>query len=412
MTAGDAAAALRTPLWPFAGARLPLREVGAEALGNLRAQGQRSILALLGILIGTASIVAMLTVGRMAQEQTLKMFRHLGADMVQIHAMPAGDALAGRLDRRVVDRLPSTDPAVIAATPLISDRDDVSLGAHTVNAALAWVTPDYTRMVHVDLSAGRFIAPIDAASAVAVVGSDLAAKLSSPGAPLAPGARIGFKGYLYTVIGVLGPAAHTALDPFELNDAVILPLEGATRSFTSAEPQTLLMRLKPEADPKAVGARVAALLANPTSTLQVVSARELISGMNAQAAIHSRLLIAVGAISLLVGGIGVMNVMLMGVIERRREIGLRSAMGATPGDIALMFLAEATVLALVGGVAGLGFGLLAALITARSTGWSFVLEPWAAPLGPGVAALVGVGFGLWPAMKAARLQPIDALRAD
>lgn len=405
-------APLRASVWPFAGARLPLREAGAEALANLRAQGQRSVLALLGILIGTASIVAMLTIGRMAQDQTLKMFRHLGADMVQIHAMPAGDAEAGRLDRTLIEHLPDTDPAVISATPLISDRDDVSAGARTGDAAIAWVTPDLTRLVHLSVAAGRFITPVDSHSPVAVVGSDLAAKLSAPGAPIAPGAQIGFKGYLYTVIGLLAPAPHTALDPFEVNAAVIVPLDGATRAFTTADPQTVLIHLKPDADPKAVGTRIAARLANPSSTLQVLSARELIKGMNAQAAIHAQLLTAVGAISLLVGGIGVMNVMLMGVIERRREIGLRAAMGAAPGDIALMFLVEAAVLALVGGVAGLGCGLLAALITARSTHWSFVLVPWVLPLGPCVAALVGIAFGLWPALKAARLEPIEALRAE
>ncbi|MEO7026564.1 MAG: ABC transporter permease [Caulobacteraceae bacterium] len=402
----------RIVAWPFAGVHLPLAEAVAEALGNLRAQGQRSILALLGILIGTASIVAMLTIGRMAEEQTLKMFRHLGVDMLQIHAMPAGNAPAGRLDRARIEGLPTSDPTVLAATAMIVDRDDVQAGGKTAETPIAAVTPTFARLVRVALLDGRFIGPIDDDSPVAVVGSATAAKLSAPGAPLVPGVKIAVKGYLYTVIGILGPAPHTALDPVEINEAVLLPLTGAARAFTPADPQTALIHLRPGTDIKAAGQRIVAALANPTSTLQVISARDLIKGMNAQAAVHGRLLIAVGAISLLVGGIGVMNVMLMGVIERRREIGLRAAMGATPGDIALMFLVEAATLAFVGGLAGLACGLLAALVTARSTGWGFVLVPWVLPMGPAVAALVGIGFGLWPAIKAARLSPIEALRAD
>ncbi|MGI8839557.1 MAG: ABC transporter permease [Caulobacteraceae bacterium] len=391
---------------------LSLAESVAEAFANLYAQRQRSALALLGILIGTASIVAMLTIGHMAGLETLKLFRHLGADMLQIHAMPAGASPDGVLDRGLIERLPATDSAVVAAAPLVADHDTVSAGGATAELGVAAVTAELPRLVRLSVSRGRFIAPIDDDNLVAVIGEQAAQKLSAPGAPVIPGAKVGLKGYEFTVIGVLGPVPYTALDPMDINNTVLIPLAGARRIFNPPDPTTALVHLRADANVKAAGQRISAALANPTATLEVISARDLIRGMTAQKALHSRLLIAVGAISLLVGGIGVMNVMLMGVMERRREIGLRAAMGATPRDLQLMFLVEAASLAFVGGLVGLACGLAAALVTAKASGWSFSVALWVLPLGPGVAALVGVAFGLYPAVKASRLSPIEALRAE
>ncbi|HEY2177093.1 MAG TPA: ABC transporter permease [Caulobacteraceae bacterium] len=393
------------------GVGAPLTETIAEAFANLNAHRQRSLLALLGILIGSASIVAMLTIGHMAQRETLKLFAHMGVDILSIHAQPAGDQVA-RLDRRTIETLSARVPGVLTAAPFASDRTSASAGTLSADVGVAAVTPALVQVISLRMNRGRFIAPVDDDSLVAVVGSETADKLSAPGAPLRPGAQMRVKGYVFTVIGVLAPVPFTALDPTDFNSAVITPLTASRRILTSPEPDTALIRMRPGADAKATGEKAAAALANPTATLQVQTARELIAGMNAEKAIHSTLLTAIGAISLLVGGIGVMNVMLMGVMERRREIGLRAAIGATPGDLQMMFLVEAAALALTGGLIGLIVGLVSAFTFAAASGWSFSLPLWVIPLGPGMAALVGIAFGLYPAVRASRLDPIEALRAE
>ncbi|QUD89781.1 ABC transporter permease [Phenylobacterium montanum] len=390
---------------------LPLGETVAEAMANLFVQRERSALALLGIVIGAAAIVAMLTIGHMAQRETLKLFSHMGADMVQIHATPAGDANPV-LDLATVERLPRRDPDVLAAAPMAIDRATVAAGGQTADLGLAAVTPALVSLIGLQPSQGRLFGPLDDSGLVAILGSDAASKLSAPGAPAAPGSEVRVKGYVYRVVGILAPAPNTALDPTDFNSAVLIPLAGARRVVNPPDPVTALFRLRPGADTPAAAQRIQAELANPTAALQVISAQELIRGLNAQKAIHSRLLTAIGAISLLVGGIGVMNVMLMAVMERRREIGLRAAIGASPRDLQLMFLVEAGTLGAVGGLAGLVLGLTAAFAAARASGWSFSLPLYVLLLGPGLAAAVGLAFGLYPAIKASQLDPIEALRAE
>ncbi|MGI9168906.1 MAG: ABC transporter permease, partial [Caulobacteraceae bacterium] len=175
--------------WPLPAGGLPLAESVAEAFANLFAQRQRSALALLGILIGTASIVAMLTIGHMAQLETLKLFRHLGVDMLQIHAMPAGNSLAGVLDRGAIERLPASEPAVLAATPLVADRDTVSAGAIATELPIAAVTAGLRRLVAVAIDQGRFLEPIADGSLVAVGGGPAAQQIPAPRASTIPGAQ-------------------------------------------------------------------------------------------------------------------------------------------------------------------------------------------------------------------------------
>ncbi|ARS29263.1 ABC transporter permease [Sphingomonas sp. KC8] len=387
-------------------------ETVREAFDNLRVQGRRSALALLGILIGTASIIAMLNIGHIAQLETLKLFRRMGADMLQLQSSPTGSTPTAAFDRAVLEQLPPRDPDILTVTPLATGRAPIVAGMRQADIAIAGITPALTDLLELPLARGRAIGRIDDCALVVVAGADVASQLSAPGAQVVPGAKLGIGDYIFTVVGVLGQTQPEPLSSVDYNNSLLIPLACSGRVLPASGPNIALVRLRPGADIEAAGQRLSAMLADPALTIQVGSARQVIETMNQQKLVNSRMLTAIGSISLLVGGIGVMNVMLMNVMERRREIGLRAAIGATPSDLQTMFLVEAGVLALVGGVGGTIFGVLAAFVVAQASGWTFSLALDVLPLGPGMAVLVGLVFGLYPAFAAARLRPIEALRAD
>lgn len=383
----------------------------AEAWSNLRAQGRRSALALLGIMIGTASIIAMLNGGHMAQRESLKLFAKLGVDMLQIQAAPAGDRPA-ILSRAAIDSLPRTDPDVIEAVPLAGGRAPARAGGKTADIATLAAPPALATLANLRLAAGRHPASVEDCALSAVLGDGAARALSAPAAAIAPGSKVLIGGYGYTVVGVLAPVTPETLDPIDYNMGALVPLGCAQRVIPGGGPTGMLVRLRPGADTQAASERITARFATPDTKLTVLDAQSILRTMQEQKAVHSRMLIGIGAVSLLVGGIGVMNVMLMSVMERQREIGLRAATGATPTDIRVLFLVEAVLLTIAGGAIGSALGAAIAWAIARSSGWDFDLAPWTLALGPAVASGMGLVFGLYPAITASRLNPIEALRAD
>jgi putative ABC transport system permease protein len=374
---------------------------------------QRSALALLGIVIGTASVVAMLTIGHMASNEALRLFSRMGVDKLVVQADGVGPGMQG-LDPAIVEALPQRLPAILRSAPVLTGHVEVDVGGAPQSAGVAATTPALQRLVGLQLSSGRFLEAVDDGEPVAVVGAAAASLLSQPGAPISVGSHVRLGRYLFAVVGVLKPGPTTAFDPTDFNAAVIIPLGSSHRALGQTVLNAAVAQVRPGIDANIAAAALGDTLkqASPKAQLQVQSARALIQTLKVQKAVHTRLLAAIGGISLLVGGIGIMNVMLMGVMERRREIGLRAAIGATPHDIQLMFLIEAAALALVGGVTGALLGVAVAFAVAAASGWAFSLALYSLPLGAGVATIVGLGFGLYPAVKASQLHPIEALRAE
>lgn len=391
-------------------------ELIAEACSSLYQLKQRSALALLGVMIGVASVVALLTIGHMAEEEALKIFRASGIDMLAIQtgfANPATGTMIA-MNPAALLSLPQRWPDIVAVAPLSTGPLVAQAGNHDVSTMATAATPALQALAGLTTQKGRYLTALDADSLAAVIGPDLAERLSMPGSPVGVGSRLRLNQYVFEVVGVLAQRQASAFDPTDFNAGVIVPAASASRVLDSPGINAAVVKLRAGADQRDLSLKLITFLQSvtPNTTVQVQSAREMVATLKSQKAIQARLLAAIAAVSLLVGGIGVMNVMLMSVLERRREIGLRAAIGATPQDIQLLFLTEAVVLTLIGGISGAVLGVVVAYFAAVLSHWSFSLALYALPLGVGVSTIVGVVFGFYPARQASLLSPIEALHAE
>lgn len=389
-----------------------LPTLAAEAVDNLRAVAQRSALALIGIVIGTAAVIAMLNVGHNAEAESIRQFQAMGTDLVVAQAgrtTKAGHVLRAAAVERMADR----DPSLKAAAPLAISGTRLGRG-EGVQASLVGATPALAAIARLNVAEGRFLATVDRDETFAVVGARIARSGAVGGAPLHPGDLLRLGTYRFTIVGVLAETAHNPLLPFDANEAVILPLASIRRVSADSEPSTILASAAEGIDPGVAATSLAEQLAvlRGGQRVMTTTARQLLEGMQRQARIMSVLLAAIGAISLLVGGVGVMNVMLMNVAERRREIGLRLALGARRGHVRTMFLLESGLLSMAGGLGGTVLGMASAYAYAVFSDWIFTPSVLALPLGAAISAGVGVFFGAYPAARAAGLDPIECLRAE
>lgn len=388
---------------------VPFGEIVREALANLRARKQRSGLALLGIVIGTASIITMLNIGHVAQLETMKQFAALGIDTIQVRTAPDGGVPG--FDYTLVESLPQLIPGVTEATPYATETLTAHADRGSTSVGILAAAPAMVSRLGLTLGSGRLLTPMDDCQQVGVLGAN-AAKELSPGGRDILGRQISLGSYLFTVVGVLQPLDASKVSQMRYDDAFLIPIGCARRVLSSDKANAALVRVAPDADVDRIDRTLQQTLANKTTQVRTTNAKSIITTMNRQKGLLAGVLAAIGGISLLVGGIGVMNVMLMNVLERRREIGLRAAIGATPGDIQKMFLVEAAILAALGGLAGAVLGVALSSAVVGLFGWEFAIAYHLMPIGPLGAGVIGILFGLYPALSASRIDPIEALRAD
>ena len=386
----------------------------AEALDSVRLLGRRSLLALLGIVIGSASIIALLNIGHNAGEESMRSFKAMGTELLLVEfpfvegkKQPPPMTLDLAKIRRAL-------PAISHLAPISLNSASVRREGTRVDASLVGTGAALAPILGLRLESGRSLSTFDQRAPFVVVGAGIAEQLRVRGQPLRVNDLLQIDHYLYQVIGIAASQADNPMLPVSLDHSLLIALDGLRRLRPAAEIGSLVARLQPDADPVAIAPALRALIAEQLQgrEVKVEIPRQLLEGLTRQADTFAWLLAGLGSISLLVGGVGVMNVMLMNVSERRREIGLRMALGARAQDIRTLFLLEAASLSIVGALLGAALGVASAYAFALGSGWQFSLSLASLPLGLGSTLLMGVFFGLYPAVSASRLSPVKALRDE
>ncbi len=400
---------------------MPLRILLRLGLRSLRLHRLRSSLSILGVVFGVAAVVAMSSVGEGARRETLAQVAALGIDTVTVRPRPAEGKTAAALPSSAAESLRRVVPGVRAVAPLRVAELPAEAGGRGAAVTAIGTTPAYRDATRLELAAGRFLADLDVADRkrVAVLGASVARALFPLGSPLGESLRLG--GDWYQVIGVLEGRASprgrgAAIRGRDLNRSVLVPLSaldrGADRRPDGVD--EIVFRVdSPEGVVPAAGI-AQALVGRATGgdPLEVVVPREILRQRERTQRIFNVVTGAVAAISLLVGGIGIMNIMLASVAERTREVGVRRALGARRRDVASQFLVESSILTLTGGVLGSALGLVGAVLIQAFAGWPTAVHPLMLAAALVVALSVGIGFGLYPAWHAAGLDPVEALRRE
>jgi putative ABC transport system permease protein len=382
------------------------------ALAALLANKRRSAITVLGVVIGVGAVIAMVAAGSGAQKDVLGSVSSMGSNLVYINA--ASDTPGGKPltydDAEAVSKL----MGVAQVAPQAGGVSTIAYGGKSAFCYMFGTTPNYMSMRDARIAVGRFFtqADVQRSARVAVLGLQNADDL---GTRDLVGEKVMIGGSPFTVIGILWPRGGTAL--FNQDQVALVPITTAMQRVTGTDALfNIIVQVTSPDEMNLVPQRIAELLRqrhrlSPASQddFVVQSQVDLLGIMGTITTILTALLGGIAAISLLVGGIGIMNIMLVSVTERTREIGIRKALGARRSDILGQFLIESVMLSLIGGIVGVGVGYALALTAAWVFELSVVIQPSVVLLAFAVSAAVGVFFGVYPAWKASRQDPIEAL---
>jgi putative ABC transport system permease protein len=401
------------------------------ALRSLRVNKLRTALTMLGIMIGVGAVIAMVSVGSGAQARVAEQIQSLGSNLI-IVLSGSSNAAGVRLGQGSQLTITEEDAAAIAReVPLVQVAAPSSRGtAQVVYGNLNWstgvqgVTADYFEARDWPIDSGRPILgeDVDGATKVAVIGQTTAQNLFGELDPLDQIIRI--KKVPFTVVGVLSRKGQSSWGQ-DQDDVVVIPLSTAKKKVLGVSQAnarsvgSISVKVRPDEDMSEAEAQIRGLLRQrhrlqpaQDDDFWLRNLSEVLQTQEESSKVMTYLLAAIASVSLLVGGIGIMNIMLVSVTERTREIGLRMAVGARGRDILTQFLVEAVTLSLIGGIIGIVLGIGGSNAISYLAEWRTVLAPQAVVLAFGFAAAIGIFFGFYPARKASRLDPIEALRYE
>ena len=401
-------------------------EIMRVALNSLRVNPLRSMLTMLGVIIGVAAVITMIALGTGAQAAVEAQLNSLGADLLTVSQGwgKGRDGARGRSERLSVDDAVAIQAKTRTITDVVpvSERDaqveygNVNLGTKVIGTWAQWA-----ELNNWEIAQGRFMtqAEADGRRRVAVLGSALS-EILFPLSIDPVGSEIRIRGILFEVIGVFQEKGVAAAGRGNRDEQVWIPLSTSQwRVFGSDRINNIQVKIASEnlmtaamAEIEAVIRREHRLSPSAESDFRIDAATTYLEVIQESRETFTMLLAGIAAVSLVVGGIGIMNIMLVSVTERTREIGIRKSIGATSGSVQLQFLIEAVVLSCLGGALGIALAWVAADQLSESFGWTMVIPPNAVIMSFGFAALIGIVFGFYPAVRASRLDPIEALRFE
>jgi putative ABC transport system permease protein len=401
------------------GIRVNFAGVCQQALVNLSAAKLRSFLAILGILVGTAAVVALISCGQLATEKALAQFKALGTDLLAVSVFQKTMDKASGGNRESIalsqwEQMSDHIASIMEMAPYSTAYQPLSFQGKQMQGVVIGANEHLAHIAHIKLACGYFVSFVESYEHYCVIGARLAQQIKAISFedPLGKQIRIGHS--LYTIIGIAKPWKENGFFNEDINQAAIIPLAGIRMLSKDAKISNVILRLKPDSSIDEVIEEIRQMIYSMAPKLSVFprSAKQIIASMENQGQIFTLLLGIIGSISLLVGGIGVMNVMLVSVSERKKEIGIRKAVGAKKSEIQTLFLVEAILLSLLGGMAGVFLGLMVTRILAYFSNWNFSIYFLPPAAGFVVSAATGIFFGFYPARRASKLEPVVSLRSE
>ncbi len=400
------------------------------AFGSLKEHKLRSLLSMLGVIFGIISIVTMLSVGEGAKRKTLEQIEQLGIrniilktmELTEAQTLHSRERLSYGLNEEDLKRIRKSFPSVQYAAPLREVKASVLSVGKELYPDIVAVTKEFKSVHDFFLSRGRFISDLDndQRNFVCVLGSGIANVLGSGGRI---GETVRLEQEMFRIVGILRPrksgaSGGTALAARDFNRSIFIPLKTETFFSEREGPDPyaeIVVKVRDKSRIFSTAGGIRALLENShkgAADYQVIIPQELINKQKQAQAAFNIFLISIAVISLLVGGIGIMNIMLANVSERTHEIGIRRALGATRDHIKWQFLSESILISVGGGAIGVVLGLLLVLLVSYFGEWRAVVSVWILLLSLAMAFAVGVVSGLYPAIKASKMDPIEALRYE
>jgi putative ABC transport system permease protein len=387
------------------------------ALSRLRSARLRAALTMLGVIIGVASVVALVGVGQGTTSDITSRLAALGTNLLTVNPTGGPDGDSETLSLDDADAIAGlADVAGVA--PEVSAQATVEAGDTTTDTTIIGTTAAYPTVRAFDVWQGSFLtdAAVESELRVAVLGASTAEDLGLGADDI--GSEISIGGLPFRLVGILQPKGGAGFqDP---DDMVLVPVTVVQKYFAGGdEVRTIGISVSTPDRMAAVSEAVSALLRerhdlgpDDEDDFTIFDQAQLLETASSISGTLTLLLAGIASISLLVGGIGIMNIMLVAVRERTREIGIRKAIGAKRRDILLQFLVEALTLSLLGGAVGVACGVLISALIGRLAGWGLIVDPATIAVALGFSLAVGVVFGVWPARQAARLDPVAALRYE